>query len=46
MHVVIMDGGRMGAELASLLIADGHDVTLLESNENYVTLPLPNWMQW
>jgi trk system potassium uptake protein TrkA len=34
MYVVIMGGGRMGLTLASLLIADGHDVTLIESDQD------------
>ena len=34
MYVVIMGGGRMGRTLASLLIADGHDVTLIESDQD------------
>ncbi len=33
MYIVIMGGGRMGLTLASLLIADGHDVTLIESDK-------------
>ncbi len=33
MYVVIMGGGRMGLALASLLISDGHDVTLIENDE-------------
>jgi trk system potassium uptake protein len=32
MYVVIMGGGRVGLNLASFLIADGHDVTLIENN--------------
>ena len=34
MYVIIMGGGRMGRTLASLLIADGHDVTLIESDHD------------
>jgi trk system potassium uptake protein len=34
MYVVIMGGGRVGLNLASFLIADGHDVTLIESDDN------------
>jgi trk system potassium uptake protein TrkA len=34
MYVVIMGGGRVGLNLASFLISDGHDVTLIESDEN------------
>ena len=33
MYVVIMGGGKMGFSLASFLIADGHDVTLIESDQ-------------
>ncbi len=33
MYVVIMGGGKMGRNLASFLIADGHDVTLIESDQ-------------
>ena len=34
MYVVIMGGGRVGLNLASFLISDGHDVTLVENDEN------------
>lgn len=34
MHVVIVGAGRVGLNLASLLISDGHDITLIESNNN------------
>lgn len=34
MYVVIMGGGRVGLNLASFLIADGHDVTLIESDDS------------
>jgi trk system potassium uptake protein len=34
MEVVIMGGGRVGLNLASFLISDGHDITLIETNEN------------
>jgi trk system potassium uptake protein TrkA len=34
MYVVICGGGRVGVNLALFLISDGHDVTLIESNEN------------
>lgn len=34
MYVVIMGGGRVGLNLASLLIAGGHDVTLIENDED------------
>jgi len=34
MYVVIMGGGRVGLTLASFLISDGHDVTLIESDES------------
>ena len=33
MYVIIMGGGRVGLSLASLLIDDGYDITLLENNE-------------
>lgn len=32
-----MGGGRVGMNLASFLIADGHDVTLIENDENLCT---------
>jgi trk system potassium uptake protein TrkA len=32
-----MGGGRVGLNLASFLIADGHDVTLIENDENLCT---------
>ncbi|MBM4240235.1 MAG: TrkA family potassium uptake protein [Euryarchaeota archaeon] len=34
MYIVIMGGGRVGLSLASFLIADGHDVTLIESDDS------------
>lgn len=34
MYVVIMGGGRVGLNLASLLVADGNDVVLIESDED------------
>lgn len=34
MHVVIMGAGRVGLSLASFLISDGQDVTLIENDEN------------
>ena len=37
MYVVVMGGGRVGMNLASFLIADGHDVTLIENDENLCT---------
>jgi trk system potassium uptake protein TrkA len=33
MYVVIMGGGKMGLSLASLLVSDGHDVTLIENDQ-------------
>ncbi|MCI6775513.1 potassium channel family protein [Methanobrevibacter boviskoreani] len=33
MYAVIMGGGRVGLSLASLLIEDGYDITLIENNE-------------
>ena len=32
-----MGGGKMGLSLATLLVSDGHDVTLIENDQNYVT---------
>jgi len=37
-YVVIMGGGRMGLSLASFLIADGHDVTLIEGSQSLCNL--------
>jgi trk system potassium uptake protein TrkA len=34
MHVVIMGAGRVGLSLASFLISDGQDVTLIENDEH------------
>jgi trk system potassium uptake protein TrkA len=34
MNVVIMGGGRVGLNLSSFLVSDGHDITLIENNEN------------
>jgi trk/ktr system potassium uptake protein len=34
MYVVVMGGGRVGLNLASFLISDGHDVTLIENDED------------
>jgi trk/ktr system potassium uptake protein len=34
MYVVVMGGGRVGLNLASYLISDGHDVTLIENDES------------
>ena len=34
MYVVILGGGRVGINLANLLINDGHDITLIENKEN------------
>jgi len=34
MYVVIMGGGRVGLHLAHSLVTTGHDVTLIESDEN------------
>ena len=33
MYVVIMGGGKMGLSLASLLVSDGHDVSLIENDQ-------------
>ncbi len=37
MYVVILGGGRVGLNLASFLISDGHDVTLIESDNTLCT---------
>lgn len=37
MYVVILGGGRVGLNLASFLISDGHEVTLIESDNNLCT---------
>lgn len=34
MYVVIVGAGRVGLSLASFLISDGHDVTIIESNDD------------
>ena len=34
MHVVVMGAGRVGLSLASFLITDGQDVTIIEKDEN------------
>jgi trk system potassium uptake protein len=34
MYIVIMGSGRVGFNLAQLLIADGHDVTIIESDDS------------
>jgi trk system potassium uptake protein TrkA len=34
MYIVIVGAGRVGLNLASFLISDGHDVTIIESNDN------------
>ncbi len=34
MNVVIMGGGRVGLNLSSFLVSDGHDITLIENNES------------
>ena len=34
MYIVIMGGGRVGLNLASSLVAGGHDVTLIENDSN------------
>ena len=33
MYIIIMGGGRVGLSLANLLIEDGYDITLIESDE-------------
>lgn len=33
MYIIIMGGGRVGLSLANLLINDGYDITLIESDE-------------
>ncbi len=37
MYIVIMGAGRVGLHLASNLVSRGHDVTLIENNENLCT---------
>lgn len=37
MYIVIMGGGRVGLNLASFLISDGQDVTLIENSEELCT---------
>ena len=37
MYVIIMGGGRVGLALANLLIDDGYDITLIESDEALCT---------
>lgn len=37
MYVVILGGGRVGLNLASFLISDGHDVTLIENDNTLCT---------
>ena len=34
MYIIIMGGGRVGLALANLLIEDGYDITLIESDES------------
>lgn len=34
MYIIIMGGGRVGLNLATFLISDGHDVTLIENDSN------------
>ena len=34
MYIVIMGGGRVGLNLSSFLISDGHDVTLVENDKS------------
>jgi trk system potassium uptake protein len=34
MHIVVMGAGRVGLSLASFLITDGQDVTIIEKNES------------
>jgi len=34
MYIVIVGAGRVGLNLASFLISDGHDVTIIESSDN------------
>jgi trk system potassium uptake protein TrkA len=34
MFVIIMGCGRVGARLARMLVADGHEVTIMDSNVN------------
>ncbi len=41
MEIVILGGGRVGLNLASFLISDGHDVTLIENNDEKCQLIAP-----
>ena len=41
MHVIIMGCGRVGAELATTLDREGHDVTILDMNAYQFTRFLP-----
>ncbi|HML05756.1 MAG TPA: NAD-binding protein, partial [Methanobacterium sp.] len=34
MYIVIMGAGRVGLNLASNLVSRGHDVTLIENDDN------------
>ncbi|WP_321421295.1 TrkA family potassium uptake protein [uncultured Methanobacterium sp.] len=34
MHIIIVGSGRVGVNIASFLISDGHDVVLIETNTN------------
>jgi trk/ktr system potassium uptake protein len=36
-YIIVMGGGRVGLSLASFLVADGHDVTLIENDEGLCT---------
>ena len=44
MYIVIMGSGRVGFNLAHLLIADGHDVTIIKVMILYAMKLPPNWM--
>ena len=34
MHIIIVGSGRVGVNIATFLISDGHDVVLIETNTN------------
>ncbi|MFO7990660.1 MAG: NAD-binding protein, partial [Thermoplasmata archaeon] len=34
MYVVIIGGGRIGTDLAQLLLPEGHDVVIMEKDED------------
>lgn len=38
MHIIIVGSGRVGVNIASFLISDGHDVVLIETNTNVCSI--------